>query len=81
MDKQEIKIDDAVVRKTIKCNSDFSCLLGDKGCLCDVSGFVGHELVEIKSNHSLLCQYHIIFGNNHYCQCPTRCELYYRYGM
>ena len=81
MDKQEIKIDDAVVKKTTKCHCGFSCLSKSKGCLCSVLHFIGHEMVQIKSNVSNSCNYHILYGNEHFCLCPIRSELYQRYRM
>jgi len=81
MNKQEIKIDDAVVKKTTKCRCGFSCLSKYKGCLCDAVSFIGNEMVQIKSNPSNCCNYHIVFGNTHFCLCPVRSELYQRYRM
>jgi len=81
MNKQEIKIDEAVVKKTTKCHCGFSCLSGDKGYLCNVLSCIGNEMVQIKSNFSNCCNYHILFGDAHFCLCPTRSELYNRFKM
>ena len=81
MDKQEITIDDAVVKKTTKCHCDFSCLSTHQGCLCKVLSSIGNEMVQIKSNFSNCCNYHILFGDAHFCLCPTRSELYHCYRM
>jgi len=81
MNKQEIKIDDAVVKKTTKCRCGFSCLSKNQGCLCKVLSSISNEMVQIKSNLSNCCKYHILFGNEHFCLCPVRNELYQRYRM
>ena len=81
MNKQEIKIDEAVVKKTTKCHCGFSCLSKNKGCVCDVWSCIGNEMVQIKSNPSNSCTYHILFGDAHFCLCPTRSELYNRFKM
>jgi hypothetical protein len=76
-----LNIDDAVLKKTTKCHCGFSCLSGDKECLCDVLSIIGHEMLQIKSNHRGYCKYHILFGDGNFCLCPIRCELYNRHNI
>ena len=81
MDKRDIWIDDAIIRKTTKCKHDFSCLSGDKRHLCDVVVSNGKDIVEIKSKPSLSCSYCMFLDSTSYCHCPTRNEIYNRYRI
>ena len=81
MDKTDIKIDDAILEKTTKCNYAFSCLSGDKSCLCDVVDSNEEDIVEIKSTPILFCGYCRSLEHAVYCFCPTRAEIYNRYRI
>ena len=81
MNKLDLKIDDAVLKKTIRCKNDFRCLAGNKECICGVVGSIGSSMVEIKSEWHKSCQYCLPFGSSAFCLCPTRIELYNCYKM
>ena len=81
MDKADIKIDEAILEKTTRCNYAFSCLSGDKSCLCDVIDSNGEGIVAITSRPVLFCGYCRSLEHAFYCFCPTRSEIYHRYKM
>ena len=81
MDKTDILLDKAVLHKTIHCINDFSCLSGDKTCLCDVVASNGEDIIEIKSQPARSCRYCIALESASYCHCPTRVEIYNRYKI
>ena len=79
MDKALFKIDKAVLHKTTGCLYDFTCLSGDKTCLCDVVASNEEDIVELKSKPSISCKYCIALETSTYCHCPTRVEIYKQY--
>jgi len=81
MDKANIRLDKAVLQKTTHCINDFSCLFGDKTCLCDVVTSNEEDIIEIKAQPSRSCKYCISLDSASYCHCPTRVEIYNRYKM
>lgn len=81
MDKTEIKIDEEIIQRTLKCELDFLCLSGDKTCLCKAKRSIGFDLLEINPKIVNDCGFRVSFGNTYFCNCPTRNEIYNRYNM
>ena len=81
MSKTDIKIDKAVLHKTTNCIYNFTCLVGDKTCLCDVVVSNEEDIVELKAKTSISCKYCIALESSTYCHCPTRVEIYNRYKI
>ncbi len=81
MNKTDIKIDKDVLHQTTNCIYNFTCLLGDKTCLCDVVGSNEEDIVELKAKPSISCKYCISLESSTYCHCPTRVEIYNRYKI
>ena len=81
MSKADIKIDEVVLEKTNRCKYAFSCLSGDKSCLCDVVASNGEDIAEVKSKPVLFCGYCTSIEHAFFCCCPTRVEIYNRYNM
>jgi len=81
MDKTNIRLDKAVLHKTTHCINDFSCLSGEKTCLCDVVASNEEDIIEIKAQPARSCRYCIALESASYCHCPTRVEIYNRYKM
>ncbi len=77
----EIKIDKGILKKTTRCNFDFSCLTGDKTCLCEVIDQKGFSSIKVRPNPDLPCSYNLPFNKSHYCICPTRREIYQKYKI
>jgi hypothetical protein len=81
MDKPDIKIDEEIIQRTTNCEHDFSCLSGDKICICKANRLIGFDLLEINPKIVNGCRYRMSFGDTCFCNCPTRVELYNRYSM
>ena len=81
MDDTAIKIDEVVIRSTVNCQYGFRCLSGDTTCLCEVKDSIGYDMLEIIPKSDTDCNHRISLGNSNFCMCPTRVEIYNRYGM
>ena len=81
MEKMSIKMDDEVRQRTTHCEHDFSCLSGDKTCLCEAKSSMGYDMLDIKPKFAIDCRYHISFGETDFCTCPIRNELYKRHSI
>ena len=81
MDKTLIKIDKAVLHNTTDCIYDFTCLSGDKTCLCDVVASNEEDIVEVQSKLSISCKYCIALETSTYCHCPVRVKIYKHYKI
>jgi hypothetical protein len=81
MEKANIRLDKTVLHNTTHCINDFSCLSGDKTCLCTVVASNEEDIVEIKFQPPRPCKYCISLDSARYCHCPTRVEIYNRYKM
>ena len=81
MNKADLEIDKSTLHNTTNCIFDFTCLIGDKSCLCEVVASKEKDVVEIKSYPPIACRYCISLENVIYCTCPTRNEIYNRYKI
>ena len=81
VDDKAIKIDEAIKRSTTNCEFDFCCLSGVKACLCEAKGSIGHNLLEVTPKYGSNCRYCLSLGKAFFCLCPTRNEIYNRYGI
>ena len=81
MKHADMKVDKVTLHNTTDCLYNFSCLSGDKSCLCDVVASNNEDIVEIKSKPSIACRYCISLDSASYCTCPTRNAIYNRYKM
>jgi hypothetical protein len=64
-----------------KCRKGFSCLIGDKNCLCPVRTINHNHTVQINASGAKFCRYCFHMEAKTYCLCPVRNELYNRYGI
>ncbi len=75
----KFEIDEAILKKTDKCEKGFSCLDGGDICKADFlsepDGPLFIECVEPKP-----CSYKG-FDSSKVCACPTRKEIYVKYGV
>lgn len=75
------QIDEAILRRTTKCQRNFVCLT-EEGCPgCEFDGPISDTLnFVIPKKTNIECPYKLLFGFDSYvCQCPTRNELYRKY--
>ena len=77
------KIDTTILNGTTKCSDNFSCLFGQKDCLCEVENYVGNGsgVVFIQPQDKKFCNYKMSCGNGFICNCPTRYALYREYRI
>ena len=80
---ENIIIDPEIIDQTTKCRGNYSCLSGEKGCLCEVEEFFESPdgIVFIKSTGSQVCNYKISYGYGWICGCPTRKALFETHGI
>ena len=75
-----------ITEKTLRCRNHFACLNGRGHGLCDISEALGSGsstvlFVEPRQDAPVICPYRKCFGDSLlYCACPTRFEIYKRYG-
>jgi len=74
----DIKIDNFVLRKTTKCEHNFSCLSEDYPTpFCEVIAYnTLSKVVKVKPKADRSCPYILALNTLRYCLCPTRVELY-----
>lgn len=70
-----------IINKADKCTRDFSCLYGDKDCICDFEDAVENKILFIKPIKNIMCDYRVSFGYSYICSCPVRKELYNSYNV
>jgi hypothetical protein len=75
-----IEIDTNILSQTTECGRDFACL-ADTGKLCRVENCVNNKVHFIECRDDAKCNYQISFGYSYICTCPTRKEIYNRYGL
>jgi hypothetical protein len=71
------------LEKTTKCNKNLSCLSGEREDLCKVGVSMSSRNVVVRCvDNEQSCKYWASFGGSEgACLCPTRIELYQRYGI
>ncbi|MBI4843295.1 MAG: hypothetical protein HY809_03090 [Nitrospirae bacterium] len=75
-------ISNEVVLEAKECALDYSCLSGEKECLCDVEEpSNGIVLFVTPANKRNFCCYRITFGDSFICNCPVRKEIFNRYSI
>jgi len=74
-------IEEHIKKAATKCRKDFSCLTGNKECLCPVRAINGNHTVQIDGSSANSCKYCFHMEPKIYCLCPVRNELYNRYGI
>jgi len=77
-----IKLDADILNQAKQCRRNFSCLAGDKNCLCEVERLIDQSLLFIKPAAQMICNYKMSFGYSaYYCNCPARVEIYKHYNI
>jgi len=69
-------------RATIKCKSRFSCLSGfEKKDLCPAESAFTEKSHFVKCLYDCHCTYQRPFEYGKFCTCPTRKEIFNKYGI
>ena len=74
-----MEIKKEILDKTVHCTKDFDCLKNNNIC-CIVVHCVNKEVHFVECRQDCSCSYRVNFGNSYICSCPTRKEIYNKYG-
>ena len=72
------KIAKEIIAST-KCDKGFECLTSHE-TLCEVIYCVDNKVHFLRCDNRV-CKYKIFFGNDYFCSCPVRKELYNTYRI
>ena len=75
------QVSDESLKATTQCETKFSCLTGDRKNMCAVEDCVNKEVYFIKYPNNGRCAYKCTFGENHFCTCPIRKELFNKFSV
>ena len=76
-----MKIYKVILQNTTNCENGFSCLNGGREKICKVESVVSDKVLFVKCLHTDNCYYKLSFGQEIICTCPTRKEIYNKYGI
>ena len=76
-----IKIDDKTLQITKKCQRSFGCLDDKQLDMCTIERCIEGNGCYLKTAVFPDCNYQISLVNSEICSCPTRSELYKKYGI
>ena len=80
--KVSMEIDDEVIKCTTECGKDMPCLSDKDYHLCKVVRATSGDVIFIECLEDSLCNYRMPFGFSSFiCNCPTRKEIYKKYGV
>jgi hypothetical protein len=75
------KVDDSIIKKTIQCEKNYSCLSEDREELCKVTHIVEDEVYFIECRDIESCSNRLPFGYVFMCTCPVRKAIYKKYKI
>lgn len=70
-----------ILDKTTKCQKGFKCLKNDNHVYCKVENCVSNKVHFVRCLSGNYCNYKLPFGNSIICNCPTRKEIFNKYGI
>ncbi len=75
------EISKETIKRTFGCTSGFRCLDGEPYLRCQIDRAIEDGPLNVKSSILLKCGYMLSWEHPEYiCACPTRREIYERYG-
>ena len=75
-------VSDEAKQAATRCKKDFSCLKGDRDCLCTVERVVGGQVFFVSCQQQNHCPYKHRYGfADFFCACPVRKEIYNKYKL
>ena len=77
----ETRVEDYILQATSKCKKNFSCLDGQKDCICKIIHSNNNHTVQIEGKPVSDCNYVLSMGAKMYCLCPVRNELHNRHKI
>jgi hypothetical protein len=80
--QMDITINEDILKQTTKCQHDFACLNSDSYPVCGVLNQQSPSFLETSCIEEEPCPYCVPYTSTKgFCACPTRGELYRRYGI
>lgn len=76
-----IEIDKAILNNTNACGKNFECLKNENHIYCKVESCVSDKVHFVKCKSENSCNYKISFADSFVCNCPTRKEIFNKYGF
>lgn len=77
-EKPLYQVSEEIIEKTRACTKNYSCLKYKP--LCEIDHSINNRVHFIKCLNNALCPYKISYGSDFICSCPTRKEIYNKYG-
>ena len=78
-DVKNIELSDEILRKAVNCDKNFACL--KQGVGCEVEYAVNKEILFVKDNGQMYCNYRMFYGDGTICMCPVRLAIYNKYHI
>ena len=75
------KVDDSTIKKTTKCEKNYSCMSKKRKELCKVTYTIMDAVHFVKCHNTEHCDYLLPYGHAFYCSCPIRKEIFHRYHI
>ena len=66
---------------TTDCDDNFDCIRNSNHVYCKVENCVDNKVHFIKCLNENYCPYRMLFGHSYICNCPTRKEIYNKFGI
>jgi transcription elongation factor Elf1 len=79
--KEKLKVDEETLKKTDRYPKDFSCLSSGGEDLCRVKESINEKIHFVECKDLSHCDYRASFGDSYFCTCPTRGEIFNKYGI
>jgi len=76
-----MKIDEKIITETTLCERNFECLNNNKNSSCKFENYMSEKVLFIRCPSNRTCNYKRSCGNSFMCACPTRIEIYRKYGI
>lgn len=76
-----LKISDTTRQLTKKCQRSFECLENEKLDMCTIKRCIEGNGCYLETSIFPDCNYQISLKDLKICSCPTRSELYKKYGI
>jgi hypothetical protein len=81
-EKSRYTISEETIAETKRCKKGFSCLTGQREDLCPIESCINGKVHFIKCFSTTSCSYRVVYsGDEGFCYCPTRKELYNKHGV
>lgn len=76
-----LEIDREIIQKTTDCKNNFDCLTNYFHNFCKVESTIGGKVHFVKCLNGHNCDDKLCFAQEHTCTCPTRKEIFKKYGI